>query len=330
MCYVVCVSASLCRYLRLVSHRIFIVVCAHFVIALVSHTHRLVTQQRVYAIELDAIQKRGKTDMADLKASFPMERKYEQLLHQILPESIASSLAAGKELIAVKHNHVTIIFIDLVDFTAASNSMSPEELVAFLNLIFGLLDELCDEVGLTKIKTIGDSYMCAANIPERIANSVQCAADFALGAISLFKTNPNLTKTSIRVGMAFGDVIAGVIGTKKPSYDVWGNIVNLASRMEHNSKAGFILVTHELSLILGKAYILEERPLIDVKGCGLMQTYYLTGKARGGQNVQYLDDVNSSSNNGSFSSLNSLTVAPSSSPIVTSLRVSQSGGPDRE
>ncbi len=195
----------------------------------------LVLQQRVYAFELDEIQKRGAADVAELKASFPVERKYEQLLHQILPETVAVSLAAGEVPMAVKRSQVTIIFIDLVDFTATANNMQPDALVKLLNLIFGLLDELCGRLGLTKIKTIGDSYMCAANIPDRIPRSVECAADFALGAVALFETHPNLSDMEIRVGMAFGDVIAGVIGNKKPSYDVWGRIVNVASRMEHNS-----------------------------------------------------------------------------------------------
>ncbi len=148
-----------------------------------------------------------------------------------------------------------------------------------------MLDELCDELGLTKIKTIGGSYMCAANIPERMSNSVQCATDFALGAISLFESNPSLATMNIRVGMAFGDVIAGVIGTKKPSYDVWGTVVNLASRMEHNSKPGHILITNDLAKMLGNSYQLEVRPVLDVKGYGLVQTYFLIGKAKSGESM---------------------------------------------
>jgi adenylate cyclase len=225
-----------------------------------------VFHQRVFAIELDEIRKRGLADVSELKASFPVERKYEQLLHQILPETVATSLASGKELIALKHNQVTVIFVDLVDFTAAANSMEPDELVKLLNLIFGLLDDLCGQLGLTKIKTIGDSYMCAANVPDRIARPVECAADFALGAVAVFQSNPSLSHMNIRVGMAFGDVIAGVIGTKKPSYDVWGHIVNVASRMEHNSLPGRILVTNELAQLLNSGYVLEAREEILVKG----------------------------------------------------------------
>ncbi len=238
----------------------------------------LVSHQRIFAIELDEIQNRGRADVSELKASFPVERKYEQLLHQILPDTIASCLAAGEEPKAVKQSQVTIIFLDLVDFTATANNMQPDELVKLLNLIFGLLDELCGRLGLTKIKTIGDSYMCAANSPDRISRSVERAADFALGAVALFETHPNLSDMRIRVGMAFGDVVAGVIGTKKPSYDVWGRVVNVASRMEHNSLPGRILVTSELAQLLSSEYILESREEIDVKGCGMMKTLFLNSK----------------------------------------------------
>jgi adenylate cyclase len=153
-----------------------------------------------------------------------------------------------------------------------------DELVKLLNLIFGLLDDLCNQLGLTKIKTIGDTYMCAANIPDRISRPAECAADFALGAIAIFQTTPSLSHMEIRVGMAYGDVIAGVIGTKKPSYDIWGHIVNVASRMEHNSLPGRILVTNELAQLLGSGYILEAREEISVKGCGMMETHFLNGR----------------------------------------------------
>ena len=239
------------------------------------------SQQRIFAAELEEIQTRAKTDMMELKALFPLERKYEQLLHQILPETIASTLAAGQDLIALKHTQVTVIFVDLVDFTAKTNYMQPVDLVRLLNVIFGLLDDLCGEFHLTKIKTIGDSYMCVANIPDRQSKSVENAADFALRAIQLFRTNPMLESMMIRVGMAFGDVIAGVIGTKKPSYDVWGPIVNLASRMEHNSVPGRILVTHELAQILESAFVLERREKIEVKGCGMLTTHFLSSKRVG-------------------------------------------------
>jgi class 3 adenylate cyclase len=240
--------------------------------------NELQVHQRVFASELEEIQTRGKADVRELKASFPIERKYEQLLHQILPETIATSLAAGNELIALKHSQVTIIFVDLVDFTATANSMEPDDLVRMLNLIFGMLDDLCSQLGLTKIKTIGDSYMAGSNIPDRIEHSVECAADFALGTLALFKSHPSLAHLAIRVGMAYGDVIAGVIGTKKPSYDVWGKTVNVASRMEHNSEPGRILVTEELAELLNCGYALDPREEINVKGCGLMKTFFLNSK----------------------------------------------------
>ncbi len=237
-------------------------------------------QQRIFATELEEIQTKAKSDMQELKALFPLERKYEQLLHQILPETIATSLAAGRDLIALKHSQVTVIFVDLVDFTAKTNLMLPIELVRLLNTIFGFLDDLCGDLHLTKIKTIGDSYMCVANIPDRQSKAVENAAEFALRAIQLFRTSPLLENMMIRVGMAFGDVIAGVIGTKKPSYDVWGPIVNLASRMEHNSEPGKILVTNELALILEGSFYLEQRAKIEIKGCGMLTTHFLIGKRK--------------------------------------------------
>jgi class 3 adenylate cyclase len=243
-----------------------------------SQNSELAFHRQIYANELEEIQTRSKSDMIDLKSAFPLERKYEQLLHQILPESIASRLASGQNMIALKHTQVTVIFVDLVDFTAKANLMQPEDLVRMLNLVFGLLDDLCNQLHLTKIKTIGDSYMCVANIPDRQSRAAECAADFALHVVSLFRTNPLLESMIIRVGMAFGDVIAGVIGTKKPSYEVWGPIVNLASKMEQNSLPGKILVTHELALILEESFVLQQREEIEIKSCGILTTHFLCSK----------------------------------------------------
>ncbi|EFC49440.1 predicted protein [Naegleria gruberi] len=209
------------------------------------------------------------------------KKKSEQLLLNIMPESVASKLKGGETFIAEKFNDVTVFFSDMVGFTRISSGMNPSELVLMLNAIVNGFDLLTEKYNLEKIKTIGDAYFCVGGIdlnaqsdhPER---SLRFAID-TLQVIKEYNCSEN-TNVNIRVGLHTGPVVAGVIGIKKFAYDLWGDTINTASRMESTGEPGRIQIsrtTYERVHDLGMEF--EERK-IDVKGKGLCQTYLLKKK----------------------------------------------------
>lgn len=204
----------------------------------------------------------------------------ETLLLNILPASIAKQLKATNEPIAHSHSGVSVLFADLAGFTPLSARMDPVELVSMLNTIFSRFDELTQTLELEKIKTIGDAYMVAAGLPEPRADHAQAIADMALGMIratEIFSQEYGVP-LQIRIGINSGVVVAGVIGKKKFIYDLWGDTVNIASRMESSGETGMIQVTESTFRELRETFVLEERGLIDIKGRGKMQTYILKGR----------------------------------------------------
>ncbi len=208
------------------------------------------------------------------------QEQSERLLLNILPEPIADRLKMEEEHIADHFPEVTVLFADIVGFTELSSSISPEELVKLLNRIFSKFDNLAEKHGLEKIKTIGDAYMVVGGIPSPRVDHAEAIADMALDMqreITKFKT-PNGQPFNIRMGINSGPVIAGVIGIKKFIYDLWGDTVNIASRMESHGLPGQIQVTVNTYCLLKDKYILEERGNIYVKGRGEMETYFLIGK----------------------------------------------------
>ena len=174
----------------------------------------------------------------------------------------------------------TVLFADIVGFTELSSRMSPQDLVARLNQIFSAFDTLAEKHGLEKIKTIGDAYMVAGGIPVPTETHAEAIASMALDMIDKVTELRDLTgrKLQIRIGIHTGAVIAGVIGTQKFIYDLWGDTVNVASRMESHSEVGKIQVTAETYELLKHNFDLVERGAIEVKGKGQMQTYWLTNK----------------------------------------------------
>jgi adenylate cyclase len=203
----------------------------------------------------------------------------EKLLLNILPESIAERLKQEETCIADGFAEVTILFADLVGFTALSQTISPEELVNLLNQIFSSFDQLTEQYKLEKIKTIGDAYMVASGLPKPRLDHAHAIAKMALDiqeVITKFNAE-NSHSLSIRIGINTGSVVAGVIGKKKFIYDLWGDAVNIASRMESHGLPGTIQVTESTYECLKKDYIFEERGLIHVKGKGEMMTYLLMG-----------------------------------------------------
>jgi adenylate cyclase len=208
------------------------------------------------------------------------QQRSEQLLLNVLPQSIAERLKQQTGIIAESFTDVSVLFADLVGFTELSGRISPPEIVAFLNQIFSAFDQLAEEHGLEKIKTIGDAYMVVAGLPVERPDHAHAIADMALDmqrALTQFNAQ-NHQNCRIRIGIATGPVVAGVIGIKKFIYDLWGDTVNMASRMESHGVPDCIQVTEETYEVLKDHYIFEERGVILVKGKGHMATYFLKGK----------------------------------------------------
>ena len=204
----------------------------------------------------------------------------ERLLLNILPEPIANRLKQHEGIIADDFAEVTVLFADLVGFTPLSASMSPIALVDLLNQIFSAFDHLCERHGLEKIKTIGDAYMVVGGLPTPRSDHAEAIAQMAIDMqveIALFNAKNN-KDFSIRIGIHSGPVVAGVIGIKKFIYDLWGDTVNLASRMESHSLAGQIQVSDVTYELLKDKFLLQKRSPIQIKGKGEMTTYFLLGK----------------------------------------------------
>ena len=208
------------------------------------------------------------------------QKKCERLLLNILPEPIAEQLKDGQQHIADGFTDVTILFADIVGFTHLSAQISPAQLVQLLNEIFSAFDQLSDRYELEKIKTIGDAYMVVGGIPKPRSDHADAIAQMALAMqqeVAQFNAKHNAA-LSIRIGINTGPVVAGVIGTKKFIYDLWGDAVNTASRMESHGVAGYIQVTESTYQCLRTQYEFEERGVIQVKGKGEMRTYFLKGR----------------------------------------------------
>lgn len=208
------------------------------------------------------------------------QEKCDRLLLNILPESIAAKLKDGQSSIADGFAEVTILFADIVGFTVLSAQISPEELLIFLNEIFSAFDSLTEKYGLEKIKTIGDAYMVVGGLPNPSTNHAESIAEMALDMQEeLAKFNAkHHAGINIRIGINTGPAIAGVIGTKKFIYDLWGDAVNTAARMESHGVAGAIQVTQSTYDILRNKYLFEDRGIINIKGKGEMNTYLLKGR----------------------------------------------------
>ncbi len=219
------------------------------------------------------------------EALYAEQEKSERLLLNILPKAIADRLKQSHGVIADSYESVTVLFADIVSFTKMSSELSPQDLVDLLNLIFSNFDTLCETYGLEKIKTIGDAYMVAGGIPIPTKNHAEAIACMALDMIDKVAELRNSTgrKLQLRIGIHTGAVIAGVIGTQKFIYDLWGDTVNVASRMESHSEVGKIQVTSATYEILKHKFDLVERGAIEVKGKGKMQTYWLTSKKSSNQ-----------------------------------------------
>jgi class 3 adenylate cyclase len=207
------------------------------------------------------------------------QKQSERLLLNILPLSIAERLKQDTSAIAEQFDEVTILFADIVGFTPLSTRIKPAELVSLLNEIFSTFDELTEKHGLEKIKTIGDAYMVVGGLPIPKPDHAEAVAQMALDmqkAIAHFQAKYS-EQLQIRIGINSGSVVAGVIGTKKFIYDLWGDAVNVASRMESSGVPGKIQVTEATYERLKERYEFEQRGQVAVKGREEMTTYWLVG-----------------------------------------------------
>ena len=208
------------------------------------------------------------------------QERSERLLLNVLPESVAIRLKAGENLIADACDAATVLFADIVGFTPLSERLPASEVVALLNHVFTSWDALAAHHGVEKIKTIGDAYMVVAGAPLHREDHAQAIADFALAMGPELDELAAATghRLQLRIGIDSGPAIAGVIGRSKFTYDLWGDTVNTASRMESHAEPGTIQVTHRTYALLCPLYTLRPRGTVDVKGKGPMLTHLLTGR----------------------------------------------------
>lgn len=206
-------------------------------------------------------------------------KRADNLLLNILPESIAKILKKNTGIIAEKYDNVSVLFADIVGFTDYASKSTPENLVSKLDLIFNRFDNVANKYKLEKIKTIGDAYMVAGGIPHVDENSCH---HIGMMGIEMQKSIEDInrdydTQFSIRIGIHCGPAVAGVIGQSKFAYDLWGDTVNVASRMESSGMSGKIQVTDSFYNKTRNHFQFEKRGTIDVKGKGAIETYFLVG-----------------------------------------------------
>lgn len=221
-------------------------------------------------------------EKSDLYQRVLLEKeKSERLLLNIMPARIAARLGAGEKPVAENLPEVDILFADIVEFTEFAGRYPPEHVLDLLQNLFVPLDRLCKVYGVEKVKTIGDEYMAmSSSLTSADDTHLRNLAQFALEALRLMEgmRYPDARPVRIRMGMHTGTAVAGVIGQEKFAYDIWGDAVNVASRMQILSEAGRILVTQDVYTRLRQEFRFEQRGVIEVKGKGPMMTYFLTAK----------------------------------------------------
>jgi class 3 adenylate cyclase len=217
------------------------------------------------------------TDITAAREVEKAHRENERLLLNILPASIAQRLREGEMVIADRFDEMTVLFADCVGFTELSSRLTATEVVEMLNRVFSVFDELADRHGLEKIKTIGDAYMVVGGLAPHAADHAERMADMGLemiSAVARLRAETGLD-LAFRVGMHTGPAVAGVIGLKKFIYDVWGDTVNTASRMESQGMPGRVHVTESTFERLKDAFAFEPRGTMEIKGKGPLATYFL-------------------------------------------------------
>jgi adenylate cyclase len=227
----------------------------------------------------EAVRTRRALDRAHRQLLAEQERS-ERLLLNVLPAPIAARLKQGEAVIADRFPEVTVLFADLVDFTRRSQGTTPEKVVRVLDDLFTAFDRLAERLGLEKIKTIGDAYMVVGGLPNPRPDHAQAVAEMALALREEAgrHLDPAGRPLDLRIGIDSGPVVAGVIGRRKFSYDLWGDTVNTASRMESTGVPGCIQVTDMVRRRLAGRYRFQRRGPVQVKGKGELDTWLLVGR----------------------------------------------------
>jgi adenylate cyclase len=221
-------------------------------------------------------------DFLNLRRIEDERSRHHELLARILPRSVIERLERGEQRIADEFPESTVLFADIVGFTEISARHKPAEIVELLNGVFGRFDKLVEQHGVEKIKTVGDVYMVAGGVPDRRPGHVEAIADLALEMIAetCHMLGPDGEPLQIRVGIHSGPLIAGVIGESRFGYDLWGNTVNTASRMESHGVPGRIQVSDAVYRRLKDKFALESQGQIEIKGKGGMTTWHLIDRLR--------------------------------------------------
>jgi adenylate cyclase len=207
------------------------------------------------------------------------QKESDDLLLNILPDEVATRLKAHRSMIADDYESASVLFADVVDFTPMSAGMSPFELVGLLNEVFTTFDGFVAVLGLEKIKTVGDEYMVAAGVPRRRPDHAQAIAELALRIRDHCEGNQfDGHHIRLRIGINSGPVVAGIVGTHKFAYDLWGDVVNTASRMESEGVPGSIQISEATHQLIKDHFLCEPRGVIPVKGKGDMETYILISR----------------------------------------------------
>lgn len=217
-----------------------------------------------------------------LKSLAKANEENDLLLLNILPETIAFRLKSGEEDIADEYPQASIMFADIINFTELTEHLGAKKIVHILNQLFAELDNLTEQYKVEKIKTIGDNYMAVSGVPIQTTEHAANMANYALAILEKMQTfnQKHHLKLQFRIGMTYGNVIAGVIGHKKFLYDVWGNVVNLASRLEKSSLPNKIHISEKMAFMLGDEYLIEPYDMLTIKGFGQINTFFLIGKKK--------------------------------------------------
>lgn len=228
------------------------------------HGMRRVLQERVHQQALGLAMEHAQT---------------ERLLHSILPEAVAAQLKARHGMVVQAFPWASVLFADIAGFTRYCAGLPPEDLVQMLNGVFCLFDALAEEFGLEKIKTIGDAYMVVGNLPQALEDHLAMMAEMALSMQQVFAAHACASQgLALRIGIHCGPVVAGVIGSKKFSYDLWGDTVNVASRLESHGEPRRIQVSADVYEGLKARYTFEDRGVVDLRGRGGVRAYWLLGR----------------------------------------------------
>ena len=228
---------------------------------------------------LEEFQDTNSTLASRLLAELEAERaRSERLLLNVLPQRIIDRLNAGEALIADRHDAVSVLFCDIVGFTGISARLAPAVLIDELNRLFSGFDAICERTGVEKIKTVGDAYLVIGGLDGGTDHAAE-VADAALQMVEQVEAGTGTgADWRIRVGIHSGPAVAGVIGTTKFAYDVWGDTVNVAARLEATSEPNRIHVSDAVAALLGDRYRLAPRGPVELKGKGPVETSYLVGR----------------------------------------------------